>query len=89
MIEFSGKKSDYHMWTAKVLVAGARKGYDKIWDGRVPIPSQQEFTLALAMAKANRAVDEKAAIVSYDLNSMACYFRSAEQHHMVRLRLPK
>jgi hypothetical protein len=33
MIEFSGKKSDYHMWAAKVLAAGARKGYDKILDG--------------------------------------------------------
>lgn len=53
VIEFSGKKSDYHMWAAKVLAAGARKGYDKIWDGRVPIPSQREFTLALATAEAN------------------------------------
>ena len=71
VIEFSGKKSDYHMWAAKVLAAGARKGYDKIWDGRVPIPSQREFTIASATAEANRTVDEKAAIVSYDLNSMA------------------
>ena len=53
MIEFSGKKSDYHMWAAKVLAAGARKGYDKIWDGRVPITSQREFTLASVMDEVN------------------------------------
>ena len=70
VIDFSGKKSDYHMWAAKVLAGSARKGYDKIWDGRVPIPSQREFIIALAMAEANQTVDESA-IVSYDLNSMA------------------
>ena len=53
VIEFGGNKSDYHMWAAKVLAASARKGYNKIWDGQVPIPSQQEFTLASATAKAN------------------------------------
>jgi hypothetical protein len=71
VIEFSGKRSDYHMWAAKILAAGARKGYDKIWDGRVLIPSQRTYALASATAEADRTLDEKAAIVSYNLNCEA------------------
>jgi len=48
VIEFSGKKSDWKVWSRKFLARGSKRGYKDIVEGTVKIPSKSMYEDALA-----------------------------------------
>ena len=67
VIEFSGKSSDWKIWSRKFLARANRKGYKKLLTGEATIPSETSYTLSTG--EANSA--EKLTVKHWKLNETA------------------
>ena len=47
VIEFSGKKDDWKVWSVKWLARANKKGYKKLVNGPVAIPSETQYQNAV------------------------------------------
>ena len=46
VIEFSGKKSDWKIWSVKWLARASKKGYKRLVDGTAAIPNEHSYQTA-------------------------------------------
>ena len=51
IIEFSGKKDDWKVWSVKWLARANRRGYKKLVNGPVPIPSESQYQSAVLVSE--------------------------------------
>lgn len=69
IIEFSGKKSDWKVWSRKFTARGNRKGYKSILEGKDTIPTLTQYESALA--KDTPTPIDKGYIKKWRLNELA------------------
>ena len=43
VIEFSGRKSDWKIWSQKFLAQGNKRGYNDIFEGKRAIPTKRQY----------------------------------------------
>ena len=67
VLPFSGKTSDWKIWSRKFLARANRKGYKVLLLGKAKIPTESEFTLAEAQANST----ENKIVKAWDLNEFA------------------
>ena len=67
VIEFSGKSSDWKIWSRKFLARANRKGYKKLLLGEAKIPTEDQYTLACGEANSS----EKKTVKLWQLNEAA------------------
>ena len=67
VIEFSGKSSDWKIWSRKFLARANRKGYKKLLLGEATIPSETGYTNSLGKSDAT----DKKLVEQWELNELA------------------
>ena len=67
VIEFSGKDSDWKIWSRKFLAQANRKGYKKLLSGATAIPTESEYTAAAG----GSTDDQKLTVKLWQLNELA------------------
>ena len=68
VIEFSGKPSDWKIWSRKFLARANRKGYKALLEGKIAIPTLAEYEAAV---NDPRGTDRKEKIKLWKLNEVA------------------
>ena len=69
VIEFSGKKDDWNIWSQKFLARSSKRGYKSLIDGTTKIPKQSEYNSVKAVSQPND--NEKQIIERYELSLAA------------------
>lgn len=79
IIEFSGKKSDWKVWSRKFTARGNRKGYKSIFEGKDTIPTLTQYENA-ALAKDTPTPIDKGYIMRkrWYRNNGGCYSKGGE-----------
>ena len=67
IIEFSGKKDDWKVWSQKWLARASMKGYKNVVIGKQKIPKKTEYEDALQ--KDTQNASDKSQIKNYELNT--------------------
>ena len=66
VIEFSGKKDDWKVWSRKWLARASMKGYKNVVIGKQKIPTKTEYEDALQ--KDTQNASDKSQIKNYESN---------------------
>ena len=69
VISFSGKKSDWRVWSRKFLARANRLGYKDLLEGKVEVPKESEYDAAKITTSPND--DEKYLVECWKLNERA------------------
>ena len=62
ILPFSGKKSEFSVWSEQYLARAFLKGWKKVVDGTEKIPSESTIATYMAIEETNRTDDQKKAI---------------------------
>ena len=54
IVQFSGKKTDWRMWSKQFLAMSGKKGYKEVLTGKVTVPAATETPDAIAQDTLSR-----------------------------------
>jgi hypothetical protein len=81
VIEFSGKRSDWKIWSRKFLARANRKGYKALLEGKEAIPKVSEYS---ALAASSDADDKKGQALGIERSSVRGHFTVHKWDHKIR-----